>query len=177
MSALQTQIGGDHYRTMKIQPVEFIKANDIGFCEGNAITYLCRWQSKGGVSDLRKAIHHIELLIEFEERSRPSVALPPEIAAMEIWQLPGVCSMTISNLLSRRGIKTVGDVVGWSEEDLLDLKGFGPARLRELAAYLATVGVTLMSSARNTLAAHKVKVTAEPEAADEALRLDPAFQR
>ncbi|HZZ79634.1 MAG TPA: DUF3310 domain-containing protein [Gemmataceae bacterium] len=67
VSALDRQIGGDHYRTMAIQPVEFIVKNGIGFCEGNAITYLCRWRSKDGIKDLRKAIHHIELLIELEE--------------------------------------------------------------------------------------------------------------
>lgn len=32
--ALDTQVGGDHYKTMKIQPVEFIHANGIPFLEG-----------------------------------------------------------------------------------------------------------------------------------------------
>ena len=35
--ALETQIGGSHYKKLKIQPVEYIMANDLGFCEGSAI--------------------------------------------------------------------------------------------------------------------------------------------
>lgn len=60
----KTQVGGDHYRKMKIQPEAFIWENGIGWHEGNAIVYLCRWKDKGGIEDLKKAIHTIELLIE-----------------------------------------------------------------------------------------------------------------
>jgi hypothetical protein len=49
---------------MKIQPVEFIQANDIGFCAGNVIKYICRYNSKGGKADLEKAKHYIDLLME-----------------------------------------------------------------------------------------------------------------
>lgn len=63
MAAKDEQIGGDHYKKYGIQPVEFIMANDIPFCEGNAIKYLVRWRDKGGVSDLLKARHYIDLLI------------------------------------------------------------------------------------------------------------------
>lgn len=66
MSALEKQEGGDHYKGLAIQPVEFIHRNGIGFLEGNAIKYLCRWRNKNGIQDLRKAIHYIELLIEME---------------------------------------------------------------------------------------------------------------
>ncbi len=65
--ALQNQVGGDHYKTMPIQPVEFIHRNGIGFVEGCVIKYVSRWRSKGGLDDLRKAIHFLELLIELEE--------------------------------------------------------------------------------------------------------------
>lgn len=58
------QVGGDHYKSMTIQPVEFILANGLGFCEGNAIKYLCRYRQKGGVQDLEKAKHYVDLLIE-----------------------------------------------------------------------------------------------------------------
>ncbi len=66
MSALEKQEGGDHYKKLKIQPVEFIHANGIGFFEGNVIKYVTRWRDKGGVRDLEKAKHFIELLIELE---------------------------------------------------------------------------------------------------------------
>ena len=66
MTARGQQVGGDHYRDMAIQPVEFIYHNGIGYFEGAAIKYLSRWKSKGGIEDLQKAKHYIELLIEME---------------------------------------------------------------------------------------------------------------
>ena len=47
-SALSTQVGGDHYKQCKIQPVEFIVANDIGYMEGNVIKYVVRHKRKNG---------------------------------------------------------------------------------------------------------------------------------
>jgi hypothetical protein len=64
--ALSEQPGGDHYRQMKIQPVEFIIANDIGFLAGNVIKYAARYKSKGGAGDIRKVIHYCKLILEFE---------------------------------------------------------------------------------------------------------------
>jgi hypothetical protein len=66
MSALAHQEGGSHYKDLAIQPVEYIHKNGIGFCEGSAIKYLTRWREKGGVEDLKKAKHFIDLLIELE---------------------------------------------------------------------------------------------------------------
>lgn len=67
MGALQHQEGGQHYRDMAIQPVEFIHKNGIGFIEGCIIKYLSRWRKKNGIEDLRKAKHLLEILIELEE--------------------------------------------------------------------------------------------------------------
>ncbi len=67
-SALERQVGGDHYKSMAIQPIEFIAANDLGFCEGNVIKYVCRWRSKGGIKDLEKARHYLDLLIEAKQQ-------------------------------------------------------------------------------------------------------------
>lgn len=64
------QVGGTHYKSMKIQPVEFILANDLGFCEGNIIKYTCRYKQKGGVQDLKKVIHYAELLIKSLEEQQ-----------------------------------------------------------------------------------------------------------
>ena len=63
---LQSQVGGTHYKDLKIQPIEFIHANNIPFCEANAIKYLCRWRQKNGRQDLEKARHYIDLLIKLE---------------------------------------------------------------------------------------------------------------
>lgn len=70
-SALARQEGGSHYKAYPIQPVEFIHANHIPFCEANAIKYLCRHREKNKAADLRKAIHYIELLLELEYGERP----------------------------------------------------------------------------------------------------------
>ena len=64
--ALARQEGGGHYKDMPIQPVQFIHANGIGYFEGNVIKYVSRWRAKGGVEDLRKARHYIDLLIDLE---------------------------------------------------------------------------------------------------------------
>ena len=65
-SAIEIQVGGNHYKDMKIQPIEYIQANNLGYCEGNVIKYVSRFKSKNGVEDLRKARHYIDLLIEAE---------------------------------------------------------------------------------------------------------------
>jgi hypothetical protein len=67
-SALDLQINGDHYKKAKIQPIEFIHANNIPFCEANVIKYIFRWKSKNGIADLQKAKHYIDLLMELESR-------------------------------------------------------------------------------------------------------------
>ena len=66
MSALNNQVGGSHYKNNKIQPVEYIYANNLGYCEGAVIKYISRWRNKNGIEDLNKAIHFIQLLIELE---------------------------------------------------------------------------------------------------------------
>ena len=65
-SALNTQIGGDHYKTMAIQPMEFSMANGLDACQHTAIKYIARFRSKGGIEDLQKAKHVIDMLIETE---------------------------------------------------------------------------------------------------------------
>jgi UDP-3-O-acyl-N-acetylglucosamine deacetylase len=68
MSALNTQISGSHYKALTIQPIEYIHANSIPFAEGSVIKYVTRWRDKGGIADLEKAKHFLELLIELEQR-------------------------------------------------------------------------------------------------------------
>ena len=64
LKSLLTQIGGDHYKKMLIQPAEFINKNKLLFAEGNAIQYICRHSSKGGIQDIDKAIHYLEMVKE-----------------------------------------------------------------------------------------------------------------
>jgi len=72
MSALDKQVSGNHYKDKGIQPIIYIHANNLGFCEGNVVKYVTRWRDKGGKADLEKAIHYLQLLIQLEtEQSRP----------------------------------------------------------------------------------------------------------
>jgi hypothetical protein len=67
MSAEQDQVGGSHYKGLKIQPMRYSMANGLNACQATVIKYITRYKQKGGIEDLRKAIHCIELLIEFEQ--------------------------------------------------------------------------------------------------------------
>lgn len=68
-SPLAVQVAGDHYKRLKIQPIEYIHANGIPFAEGSVIKYVTRWRDKGGIKDLEKARHFIDLLIELEKKA------------------------------------------------------------------------------------------------------------
>ena len=64
MSEYDKQIGGDHYKKMKIQPSKFVVENRLLFPEGGVIKYVVRHQDKGGKEDLEKAKHFIDMIIE-----------------------------------------------------------------------------------------------------------------
>ncbi|WP_368736228.1 DUF3310 domain-containing protein, partial [Streptococcus gordonii] len=59
MKAIDVQVGGDHYKNMAIQPVEYMHANGIVYFEGNVIKYVSRWRAKNGIPDLLKAKHYL----------------------------------------------------------------------------------------------------------------------
>ena len=67
MSANDKQVGGDHYKSTVIQPWDYIVANKLDFFSGNVIKYVTRFAEKGGVTDLKKAQHYLEKLIELQE--------------------------------------------------------------------------------------------------------------
>jgi hypothetical protein len=64
--SLKKQVGGDHYKKLKIQPIEYALANNLGICEHAVVKYVSRWKDKNGVEDLRKAIHYLEMMIQRE---------------------------------------------------------------------------------------------------------------
>lgn len=66
--ARDRQVGGDHYGPEnKVQAIDLCLDQNIPFCEGSAIKYLVRWRKKGGLQDLHKAQHYIQMLIDHEE--------------------------------------------------------------------------------------------------------------
>lgn len=66
MKWAKNQIGGDHYATMAIGPLEYALSNGLGPCEANIVKYVSRWKAKNGIEDLRKARHYLDALIEWE---------------------------------------------------------------------------------------------------------------
>lgn len=66
VSALDKQVGGDHYKNLPIEPIEYIYKNNLGYCEANVVKYITRYANKGGVQDLDKVIHYVELLKELK---------------------------------------------------------------------------------------------------------------
>ncbi len=59
--AIDKQIGGNHYKSFAIAPIEFISKNNLSFIQGCVIKYICRFDKKNGVEDLDKIIHYCEL--------------------------------------------------------------------------------------------------------------------
>jgi hypothetical protein len=66
MTALSKQEGGNHYKGCKIQPVEYIRANNIPYLEANVIKYVTRHRNKNGKQDILKAIHYLEMILEMD---------------------------------------------------------------------------------------------------------------
>lgn len=65
--AIEMQAGGEHYKHHAIQPFHFVRRNKIPHAEGECIYRLVRWREKGGIDDLKKVIHTVQLIIEEEE--------------------------------------------------------------------------------------------------------------
>lgn len=65
-TALNDQVGGEHYKNKPIQPIEYCHKNKLGPCESAVVKYVTRWREKNGIEDLKKAKHYIDLLIEME---------------------------------------------------------------------------------------------------------------
>lgn len=63
---LNTQVGGSHYKDCKIQPIEFIHANNLGFMEGCIVKYAARHKQKNGAEDIKKIIHYANLILKLE---------------------------------------------------------------------------------------------------------------
>lgn len=65
-TALNVQVGGEHYKNMAIQPVTYIHANKLTFLEGNIVKYITRHKTKNKAQDIRKVIHYAQLILQLE---------------------------------------------------------------------------------------------------------------
>ena len=68
-SPLSTQVGGNHYTKLAIQPMRYSMANNLDALQHTVIKYVTRFRDKNGIEDLEKAKHCIDMLIEFEKES------------------------------------------------------------------------------------------------------------
>ena len=66
METSKTQIGGSHYTTKKIQPIDYILENNLDYCSGNVVKYITRHKDKNGAEDIRKAIHYCRFILAHE---------------------------------------------------------------------------------------------------------------
>ena len=66
VKATDTQIGGDHYTKLAIQPMRYSMENGLDALQHTIIKYVTRFRDKAGIEDLEKAKHCIDMLIEFE---------------------------------------------------------------------------------------------------------------
>ena len=58
MSSLNVQMGGDHYKCLPYQPVQFSIDMCLNFVQGNIVKYISRYKNKNGDEDLFKAHHY-----------------------------------------------------------------------------------------------------------------------
>jgi hypothetical protein len=68
-SAFSEQVSGNHYKSLKIQPLEYCMVNDFNACQTHAIKYISRYNKKWKdkkeqIKDLEKAKHVIDMQIE-----------------------------------------------------------------------------------------------------------------
>lgn len=101
MESLKKQVNGSHYKDMKIQVVEYCFHNNIPFMEGAIIKYVSRWRNKGGIDDLKKAKHFIEMLIELEYEQTKTTNPTSGI-------IPGGVIQTSGRVIDIRGVDADG---------------------------------------------------------------------
>lgn len=56
-----------HYTRFKIEPIFFIMENELSFWQGNVIKYVCRWDGKDGLQDLKKTRRYLDMKIKMLE--------------------------------------------------------------------------------------------------------------
>jgi len=87
------QVGGTHYAVMAVQPITYILANKLDYCQGNIVKYVTRHKGKNGREDLEKAEQYVTFLIDYYkvhrfERCVRWVAAHPWIMRLRLHTLP-----------------------------------------------------------------------------------------
>lgn len=61
MKRKSKQVGGSHYESLKIEPIELFVKYNVNWFQGEAIKYCSRFLNKNGKQDLLKAIQVCDL--------------------------------------------------------------------------------------------------------------------
>lgn len=124
-----TQVGGDHYRLMPFQHWDYVVCNGLGYLEGNATKYVCRWRYKNGVQDLEKAEHYIKKLLTSVREGIPitppgshGTPVPPRILvdSMDLGQREAEILELLSSWKTEMGIEEALHVVTLLKEEAFD---------------------------------------------------------
>lgn len=70
MKALDTQVGGNHYKNMKVQPVQLFAKTRCTAFQANIWKYITRYKYKDGAEDIKKCMHYAELAKELNCHGR-----------------------------------------------------------------------------------------------------------
>ena len=62
MESLKKQVGGTHYKDMKMQPIMLIVGAKCDYIQGNIIKYVSRYKQKDGKKDLLKIIQYAQMI-------------------------------------------------------------------------------------------------------------------
>lgn len=81
MKASKTQVAGNHYKDLAVQPAEYCYRNGLNNIASSIIRYATRAGKKGGregmEADLRKIVHYAQLWLEYEGfADAPPAAIP-----------------------------------------------------------------------------------------------------
>ena len=94
MKATDKQVGGDHYKKLAIQPMQYSIANNLDALQHTAIKYITRHKFKGGRADIEKAIHCLEMVLEMQ--------YPPEGLADKATKVEDALFRSLVNNLTPR---------------------------------------------------------------------------
>jgi len=115
MNSLKTQVGGDHYKNLAIQPMEYSMANRLDACQHTIVKYVTRFRDKGGIADLEKARHTLDMLIDFERAKAAPTAANDNDPPWKAWD-GGECPVNLSD--------TVEYMLGDSKEAHCEIAGY-----------------------------------------------------
>lgn len=127
MSANETQVGGDHYKSA-YQHWDYVAAAGIAYLPAQVSKYLSRWQKKNGLQDLEKALHFLDKFIEerMAERQKNLARALSFITQNDIIDPEGSVIVKLQDYLSG-DTNVLIDARGWLAQKILLIKKDKPS--------------------------------------------------